>query len=75
MKHLLILIFFFSFTISLSSQENCANAIVLTPGTQQCGNSSGLTGDFPGDGSAPINTCNSDYNDDEPFINYQESRE
>ena len=52
------------------AQINCNSALTLTPGIQQCGNSTGNTGDFPGDGSAPINPCSVNHNDDEYWFTY-----
>ena len=52
------------------AQSNCSNALSLTPGNQQCGDSNGFTGDFPGDGSSPINPCSANHNDDEYWFTY-----
>ena len=48
----------------------CDESIVLTPGTQQCGDSEGYDGDFPNNGSAPNNPCNTNFNDDEYWYAY-----
>ena len=48
----------------------CDNAVVLTPGTQQCGNSSGQSGSFPDNGNAPVNPCDNSYNDGEYWFEH-----
>ncbi len=58
----------FSFT-NLFAQSNCASALPLTPGTQQCGNNS-YVGDFPDDNSAPNNPCYDYYNDGEYWFSW-----
>jgi hypothetical protein len=73
MKALFSFIISISIVYSLNAQENCANALTLTPGTQQCGNSAGYSGDFPNDGSQPSNFCYSNYNDDEYWFEYTPS--
>ncbi|MEM9547564.1 MAG: T9SS type A sorting domain-containing protein [Bacteroidota bacterium] len=71
MKTLLTLFLHSFLCISIClAQSNCNSALELTPGIQQCGNSNGNTGDFPSDGSSPVNPCNDDYNDDEYWFTY-----
>ncbi|MFT6333879.1 MAG: hypothetical protein ACJATI_000611 [Halioglobus sp.] len=70
MKALFLFIISISIVYSLSAQENCANALTLTPGNQQCGNSTGQSGDFPESGAAPSNMCDVEYNDDEYWFEY-----
>jgi hypothetical protein len=48
---------------------DCANAITLTPGVQQCGVNSSA-GSFPDGGGAPTNPCNGLYNDGEYWFEY-----
>jgi hypothetical protein len=50
--------------------DGCANAVALTPGTQQCGDSNPNLGDFPNNGGAPTNPCNTSYNDNEFWYSY-----
>ncbi len=69
-KQLLLGVACLLFSITLFGQADCANALTLTPGTQQCGDSTGQLGDFPADGSAPANPCNTNYNDDEYWFEY-----
>ncbi len=52
-------------SICLSGQTNCSTAATIFPLTLQCGTSQGNMGEFPADGSAPMNTCGVNYNDDE----------
>lgn len=69
-KYLLLIAALFMCFQNSYSQANCAGALTLTPGVQQCGDSAGQPGDFPADGSAPTNICNSNYNDDEYWFSY-----
>jgi gliding motility-associated-like protein len=68
-------IFFLSIVLVIISsfygynQTTCATAILLTPGTQQCGTNSNV-GSFPDDGSAPTNPCDSYYNDGEYWFKF-----
>ena len=48
------------------SQADCANALALTPGTPQAGDSTGQAGEFP----AIANPCDANYNDDEYWFEY-----
>ena len=68
----ILTLFFVSllWNVSLTSQATCATALTLTPGTQQCGDSSGNPGDFPSDNSAPNNPCSTNHNDDEYWFTY-----
>lgn len=55
------------------SGDDCTDAVILTPGTQQCGTNSSATtgnGNFDDGGSAPTNPCNSSYNDGEYWFSY-----
>ena len=61
---------FASFSWQSNAQESCANAMTLTPGTPQAGDSTGQVGDFPNAGGAPENPCNAFYNDDEYWFEY-----
>ena len=61
---------FASFSWQSNAQESCANAMTLTPGTAQAGDSTGQVGDFPNAGGAPENPCNAFYNDDEYWFEY-----
>jgi len=70
MKKLLLLFFCFLLTHYTYAQADCVNALLLTPGVQQCGDSAGQPGDFPGDDSAPTNPCDIDFNDDEYWFEY-----
>ncbi|WP_271856347.1 fibronectin type III domain-containing protein [Patiriisocius marinus] len=67
---LLTIAAFACFTWQGFSQETCANAVTLTPGTAQAGDSTGQAGDFPNAGGAPENPCNGFYNDDEYWFEY-----
>ena len=64
---LLILTSFFLFTINGISQNNCASALTLTPGTTQCGTNDNV-GDF--DDVTGDNPCDSWYSDGEYWFEY-----
>ena len=72
MKKLLITLFLTLSVLFSFGQQDCANAIPLTPGTQQCGTNDYLDpdGDFPDDNSAPNNPCYDYYNDGEYWFSY-----
>ncbi|MGC9331024.1 MAG: hypothetical protein ACP5DZ_04005, partial [Bacteroidales bacterium] len=72
MKKFLLSFTFIILGIYLFGQKDCQHAISLTPGTQQCATNDylGTNGSFPDDGSAPINECNSSYNDGEYWFEY-----
>lgn len=70
MKIITFLTMFFGLTTIGLAQTNCSSALALTPGIQQCGNSTGNSGDFPSDGSAPTNPCSPNHNDDEYWFTY-----
>jgi len=61
----LLFIILASYTVSFA-QDGCGAAVGLTPGSQQCGNSAGFAGDFPG----VTNPCDSWYDDDEYWFSY-----
>ena len=71
MKKQLLFILFTFCAISLGySQADCPNALTLTPGTPQAGDSTGQVGSFPNDNTAPNNPCDTDFNDDEYWFEY-----
>lgn len=49
--------------------DDCANAVTLTPGVQQCGTNSSA-GSFPDNGGAPTNPCSGLYVDGEYWFEY-----
>lgn len=62
----IILIFQFFFVQNhLLAQSSCATAIPMSVNTQYCGNTQGQPGDFPDDGTAPMNPCDSTINNNE----------
>lgn len=65
-RAIFFILFFAAFAVQLHAQNGCAAAVTLTPGTQQCGNSAGNAGDFPG----VANPCNGFYDDDEYWFAY-----
>ena len=70
MRILILFILSLSLSSNFCAQTNCSNGVTLIPGVQHCGDSTGNTGDFPSDGSAPANPCNASYNDDEYWLTY-----
>jgi len=65
-KYIFLSILFFLFIQNhLLAQSSCATAIPMTASTQYCGSTQGQPGDFPNDGSAPMNPCDSTYNENE----------
>ena len=67
--YIIVALFLASYT-NIYSQNGCGAAVGLTPGSQQCGSSVGIAGDFPSGGGAPTNPCNGSYNDDEYWFSY-----
>ncbi len=70
MRTLFLFILCISLSANINGQTNCSNGLVLTPGIQQCGDSNGNPGDFPANGTAPINPCSANHNDDEYWFTY-----
>ncbi|WP_407557675.1 fibronectin type III domain-containing protein [Winogradskyella sp. 4-2091] len=70
-KNLLLTIFAFCFITFGFSQADCANALVLTPGTPQVGDTTGQAGSFSDSNTAPeVNPCSTFYNDLEYWFQY-----
>lgn len=65
-KIILFSLLWVAFGFSVYGQNGCANAVALTPGVQQCGNSAGNAGDFPG----VANPCNGLYDEDEYWFSF-----
>ncbi|NRD21155.1 fibronectin type III domain-containing protein [Winogradskyella eckloniae] len=70
-KNLLLTIIAFCFITFGFSQADCANALVLTPGTPQVGDTTGQSGSFSDSNTAPeVNPCSGSYNDLEYWFQY-----